>query len=79
MENIETKDYNLLIDRKSFFNIRLTNKEKTLRRDIVEMNRNKDYSMSNILYYEYFSKHYRIISIRFEQATDIFRHYGAKN
>ena len=79
MENIETKDYNLLIDRKSFFNIRLTNKEKTLRRDIVEMNRSKDYSTSNILYYEYFSKHYRIISIRFEQATDIFRHYGAKN
>ena len=50
MENIETKDYNLLIDGKSFFNIPITNKEKTLRRDIIEMNRNKVYSTSNIFY-----------------------------
>lgn len=56
MPNIEIKDYNLLIDAKSFFDIPIKNKEKTYEK-IIEMSRNNDYSANNLLYYEHCLKH----------------------
>ena len=32
-------------------------------RQIIEMGRNNDYTTSNLLDYEYFSKHYKLIAI----------------
>ena len=62
MPNIEIKDYNLLIDAKSFFDIPIKNKERRYEK-IIEMSRNNDYSANNLLYYEHCLKHQTIITI----------------
>ena len=59
---IEIKDFNMLIDGKSFFEIPLKNKEEAYEA-IIEMSKNNDYTTGNLLDYEYFSKHYRLIAI----------------
>ena len=59
---VEIKDYNVLIDGKSFFDIPIKNKEESYEK-IVEMSKNNDYSTGNLLDYEYSLKHYRLIAI----------------
>ena len=53
--NIEIKDFNVLIDGKSFFDTPIKNDEETYEQ-IIEMGRNNDYTTGNLLDYEYFSK-----------------------
>ena len=59
---VEIKDFNKLIDGKPFFNIPMENKEEAYEQ-IIEMSKNNDYTTGNLLYYESFSKHYRLIVI----------------
>ena len=59
---VEIKDYNVLIDSKSFFDIPIKIKEEAYEK-IVEMSKNNDYSTGNLLDYEYSLKHYRLIAI----------------
>ena len=40
----------------------LKNKEETYEK-IIDMNRNNHYTTGNLLDYEYFSKHYKLIAI----------------
>ena len=47
---------NVLIDGKSFFDMPIKNGAETYEQ-ILEMGRNNDYTTSNLLDYEYFSKH----------------------
>ena len=56
------KYFNVLIDVKSFFDIAIKNEEETYKQ-IIEMGRNNDYTTDNLLNYEYFSKHYKLIAI----------------
>ena len=37
---------------------------------IIEMGRNNDYTIGNLLYYEYFSKLYKIIAIDLSKQTE---------
>ena len=60
--NVKKKDFNVLIDGKSFFDMPIKNKEETYEQ-IIEMGRNNDYTTGNLLEYEYFSKHYKLIAI----------------
>ena len=60
----EIKDYNMLIDGKSFFDIPIKNKKEAYEH-IVEMSKINDYTPGNLLDYDYFSKYYRLI------ATDL--------
>ena len=53
---VEIKDFNVLIDGKPFFDIPVKDKEEAYEQ-IIEMSRNNDYTTSNLLDYEYFSKH----------------------
>ena len=53
---VEIKDFNVLIDGKSFFDVLVKNKEKTYE-TIIEMSKNNDYTTGNLLDYEYFSWH----------------------
>ena len=54
--SVEIKDFNVLIDGKSFFDIPIKNKEEKYPGNI-EMSKNNNYTTSKLLDYEYFSKH----------------------
>ena len=51
-----------MIDENLFFDTFIKNKEEAYEQ-IIEMGRNNDYTTSNLLDYEYFLKHYRLIAI----------------
>ena len=53
--SVEIKDFNVLIDRKSFFNATIKNKEEAYE-TIMDMGRNYDYTAGNLLDYKYFPK-----------------------
>ena len=62
LPSVQIKDFNVLIYRKSFLNMSIKNEEETYEQ-IIEMGRNNDYKTDNLLDYEYFSKHYKLIAI----------------
>ena len=47
---------------KVFLTWQIKNEEETYKQ-IIEMGRNNDYTTGNLLDYEYFSKHYKLIAI----------------
>ena len=55
------KDFNLLINRKSFLEIPVKNKEEAYEQ-IIEMRENNDYTTGNLLDYEYFKDNYKLIA-----------------
>ena len=61
--NVEVKDFNVLIDGKSFFDLPVKNEEAYEK--IIEMSRNNDYTTGNLLDFGYFKENYRLI------ATDL--------
>ena len=62
ISNAQIKDFNVSIDGKGFFDIPMKNGEETCEQ-IIEMGINNDYTKDNLLDYEYFSKHYKLIAI----------------
>ena len=60
--NVEIKDFNVLIDGKSFFDILINNNEETYKQ-INEMGRDNEYTTGNLLDFEYFSRHCKLIVI----------------
>ena len=59
---VEIKDYKILIDQQLFYEIPIKNKKEAYRA-ITELIRNDDYTTGNILNYEYFSTHYKLVAI----------------
>ena len=59
---VEIKDFNVLIDGKIFFDVPVKNKEESYEK-IMSISKNNDYTTGNLLDYEYFSKHYKLIAI----------------
>ena len=55
------KDFNAFIDGKSFFDLPVKNEEAYEK--IIEISKNSDYATGNLLDYEYFSEHYKLIAI----------------
>ena len=53
----EIKDFNVLIDGKSFFDLPVKNEEETYEK-IIEMSNNNDYTTGNLLDFAYFKKIY---------------------
>ena len=70
VSNVQIKDFNVLIDGKSFFDIPIKNRKETFEQTI-EMGRNNDYTTGNLLDYEYFSKHYRLIAIDLSKQIEL--------
>ena len=68
--NVQKKDFNVLIDGKSFFDMPIKNEEETYEQ-IIEMGRNNDYTTGNLLDYEYFSKHYKLIAIDLSKQIEL--------
>ena len=68
--NVQIKDFNVLIDGKRFFDMPIKNEEETYQQ-IIEMGRNNDYTAGNLLDYEYFSKHYKLIAIDLSKQIEL--------
>ena len=58
---VEIKDFNVLTDGKPFFEIPVKNKEEAYE-GIIEMTKNNDCTTGNLLDYEYFKDHYKLIA-----------------
>ena len=66
--NVQVKYFYVLIDGKTFFDMAIKHDEE-IYKQIVEMRRNNDYTTDNVLNYEYFSKHYKLIAIDLKQTN----------
>ena len=62
LPNVEMKDFNVLIDGKSFFDLPVKNEGETYEK-IIEMSNNNDYTTGNLLDFAYFKKNYKLIAI----------------
>ena len=70
VSNVQIKDFNVLIDGKSSFDMPIKNGEETYEQ-IIEMGRNNDYTTGSLLDYEYFSKHYKLIAIDLSKKIEL--------
>ena len=59
LPNVEIKDFNVLFDGKSFFDLPVKNEEEAHKK-IIEMSRNNDYTTGNLLDFAYFKKKKKI-------------------
>ena len=70
LPNVQLKDFNVSIDGKSFFDMPIKNDEETYEQ-IIEMEKNNDYTAGNLLDYEYFSKNYKLIAIDLSKQIEL--------
>ena len=66
----EIKDFNVLIDRKSFFDLPVKNEEEAYKK-IIDMCNNNDYTTGNLLDFAYFKKKYRLVAIDLSKQTKL--------
>ena len=67
---VEIKDFNVLVNGISFFDVPVKNKEEAYKK-IIEISKNNDYTTGNLLDYEYFSKHYKLIAIDLSKKIEL--------
>ena len=70
LPKVEIKDFNVLIDGKNFFDVPVKNKEQAYEK-IISIGKNIDYTTGNLLDYEYFSKHYKLIVIDLSKQIEL--------
>ena len=68
--NVEIKDFNVLIDGKSFFDLLVKNEEEAYEK-IVEMSNNNDYTTGNLLDFAYSKENYKLIAIDLRKQTKL--------
>ena len=67
---VEIKNFNMLIDGKSFFEVPVKNKEEAYEK-IMTISKNNDYTTGNLLDHEDFSKHYKLIAINLSKQIEL--------
>ena len=60
--NVEIKDFNVLIDGKSFFDLSVKNEQEAYEK-IIEMSNNNDYTTGSLLDFAYVKENYKLIAI----------------
>ena len=68
--NVRIKDFNVLIDGKSFFDLPVKNEEEAYEK-IIEMSNNNDYTTGNLLDFAYFKENYKLIAIDLSKQTKL--------
>ena len=68
--NVEIKDFNVLVDWKSFFDLLAKNEEKAYKK-IKDMTNNNDYTIGNLLDFAYFKENYRLITSDLSKQTKL--------
>ena len=67
---VQIKDFNVLIDRKCFFDLSVKNEEEAYEK-IIEMSNNNDCTTGNLLDFAYFKKHYKLTAIDLSKQTKL--------
>ena len=62
LPNVMVKDYNVIIDKLTFFDLPIKTVEEAYEK-IIDISRNNEYTTGNLLDYDYFKKHYKLIAI----------------
>ena len=62
LSNVMIKDYNIIIDKLAFFDLPIKIEEEAYEK-IIDISRNNEYTTGNLLDYDYFKKHYKLIAI----------------
>ena len=68
--NVEIKDFNVLIDSKSFFDLPVKNEEEAYEK-IMDMSNNNDYITGNLLDFGDFKENYILIAIDLSKQTKL--------
>ena len=68
--NVRIKDFNVLIDGKSFFDLPARNEEEAYEK-IIDMSNNNDYTTGNLLDFGYFKENYKLIAIDLSKQTKL--------
>ena len=68
--NVQMQDFNVLINGKSFFDVPIKTEEETYEH-VIEMGRNNYATTGNLLDYEYFSKHCKLIAIDLSKQIEL--------
>ena len=68
--NVEIKDFNVLIDWKSFFDLPVKNEEEAYEK-IIDISNNNDCTTGNLLDFAYFKTNYRLIAIGLSKQTKL--------
>ena len=66
--NVEIREFNVLIDGKSFFNLPVQNKEEAYKK-VIGISNDNDYTTGNLLDFAYFKENYRLIAIDLSKQT----------
>ena len=69
--NIEIKDFNILIDEKSCFELPVKNEEEAYDEKIIDMSNNDDYTTGNLLDLAYFKENCKLIAIDLSKQTKL--------
>ena len=62
LPRVIVKDYNVIIDKLAFFDLHIKTEEEAYEK-IIDISRNNEYTTGNLLDYDYFKKHYKLIAI----------------
>ena len=68
--NVEIKDFNVLIDGKSLFDL-LVKREEEAYEKTMNTNRNNDYTTGNLLGFTYFKENCRLIATDLSKQTEL--------
>ena len=68
---VQIKDFNVLIDGKSFFDLPIKNEEEAYEKIIDMSNNNNNYMTGNLLDFAYYKEHYKLIAIDLSKQTKI--------
>ena len=68
--NNEIKNYNVIFDGKPFFELPVKNIEETYQK-IIDMGYNDDYTVGNLIDFEYFKQHYKLITIDLRKQKEL--------
>ena len=71
MPSVEIKDYNVLTNGNAFFQLPIKNIEETYEKIIQITDYSGYYTRGNLLDYEYFKKHYKIIEIDLSKQIEL--------
>ena len=61
-------DYNVIIDKLAFFDLPIKTEEEAYKK-IIDISKNNEYTTGNLLDYDYFKKHYKLIAILSKQQV----------
>ena len=71
LPSVEIKDYNVLIDGNAFFELPIKNIEETYEKFIQITDHSGYYTRGNLLDYEYFKEHYKLIAIDLSKEIEL--------